>query len=221
MKYFITLFAILAFGANAFAQVPGYMGKKHQFTYTPAISMYGDNYRSHTNALGLFYLNHRIEYDYVIKKNRTIGLLYEYCGVNIIPYYINNNIPLHGRYTRHQVGFTSRKYKRKNNLAPLGFYWKYTLSIAYSQSTIDKESITKDYPLDKPIKYSMVQPIIGVGIGREFVIGKFVPLNLGFDIQVPLISMVSASGFLDKPTQQMNLASTLFRFNIGIGILAF
>ncbi len=223
MRYLITLIAILAFGATAMAQVPGYMGKKHQFSYTPAISMYGNNYRTQTNALGLFYLSHRLEYDYVIKKNRTIGLLYEYCGVDVTPFndYGNEQAGISGRYTRHQVGFSYRKYKRKNTLAPLGFYWRYTLSVAYSQVAIDKKFLTNDYPINEPIKYSMVQPIIGVGIGKEFIIAKYVPLNVGFDVQLPVISMVSKSGYLSGPNQEVNLASTLLRFNIGIGILAF
>ncbi len=224
MRIIFTLAAALAFSLSAFAQAPGFMGKKHQFTYTPSIAMYGNESRAQQNALGFFYLNHHIEYDYVIQKRRSIGLLYEYAGYDLsIGYYNwdNRSNEIFARYTRQQIGFSYKKYS-KHSIAPLGFYWKFTLSMAYKKAYIVDEILNPSLS-NFPTTYSGWEPIVGVGLGREIILWKYVPMNFGFDVNLALLSMKSG-GYaedIEDAARRTTLGSTLFRFNVGIGLLAF
>lgn len=212
----------MAFSLSAFAQIPGYVGKRHQFTYTPSISLFANTLRKKQNFGTNFYLSHQVGYDYVVSKKKTIGLFYDVNSMDflITNYGLDDENQL-GRYTRHQLGFAYKKYMRNSPLAPLGGYWKFTMSMARITTKLTGDYATLE--IGTPYKYTVFDVMPGFGVGREFIIARWIPLNIGFDVQLPFRSIVYAGGTstLAEAATGLTVANSLLKFNIGIGILAF
>jgi hypothetical protein len=230
MRKLIVITLLLTLGLISKAQIPGYMGKKHMFIYSPSLSIFGSEYRvKSSSGAAKFYISHNLTYNYVIKKRMTIGLLYEYSGFNVnvgTARYENDYTAIFGRFRKHQFGLVYRKYFRSTNLAPLGTYMKFSLSAINSKTTIDPEFneavLYDDNNPDKIIAIESWDVAPGFGIGKQFIVAKFIPLNFEVNIQLPLSSMF-AYPVLDIEKSQLysTLGSTMIKFNLGIGILAF
>ena len=232
MKRFILSLALLVPVLFASAQVPGYMGKKHLFIYTPSMSMFSNQFRvDDTKASSLFFFAHNVQYTYVIKKRKAISLFYETAGLNT---YAGSegrdgdNKYIFADYRKHQMGFAYRKYFRSANLAPLGTYMKYSVSVLLANSQMMEASIPYAREIaqengDRPVfEHSSWHLVTGVGIGKQFVIAKYIPLNFELDVQLPWSSFYSTpeSG-LEKSHIYNTMGTTLVKFNVGIGLLAF
>jgi len=233
MKNILLLAILCCLCVAANAQVPGYMGKKHLFIYTPSVSLYSNEYRlDNTNPVSLFFLKHNVAYQYVIKKRKSIGVFYEYSGFKSAVGGYNDRFDnfrrLTGNFKKHHLGFTYRKYFNTYNLAPLGAYMKYTLSGIRATTTMDDQSVrfyenVLDFNQDYVVEKKTWDIAVGIGIGRQFVIAKYIPLNMEVDFHLPFTyySYFASANQLVSSHATNLIGSTLINFNVGIGILAF
>lgn len=227
------ILALIVFGANA--QVPGFMGKKHQFSYTPNIAFSARWHRNKDNFGSLFRVSHNFEYLYTAQKRFAFGVFYNVLVMNNLVheqfYGISNDLaPV--KYARHIVGLTGRKYLRQNDIAPLGTYMKFQLGVIMDMAkyTDDSYKTIEDYRgynkyITNP-KFNGFDIMVGGGIGREFIVANIMPIEIGVDLNLPFGSiarMIAEDDMRELAliAARQNLASTLFRFNISVGILAF
>lgn len=227
------ILALIVFGANA--QVPGFMGKKHQFTYTPNIAIFTSWHRNKSNFASAFRVNHNFEYLYTAKKRLAFGVFYNLLVMNNLVHEQFSDIgddlaPV--KYAHHIVGFSARRYVKRNDLAPLGTYMKYQVGFIFDMAkyTDDSYKTIEDYRgynnyITNP-KYNGFDIMLGIGIGREFIVANIMPIELGVDANLPFGSIARIIGEnsyreLALVAARNNLASTIFRFNLSIGILAF
>lgn len=227
MRQLIILLSILALGFTAKAQVPGYMGKRHLFTYTPSMSLFSNEYRVQQKASTHFFFTHLLSYYYVIKKNKAIGLFYDYAGYNVYAGAAGRDELqqyIYADFKKHQIGFQYRKYFRSRNLAPLGTYMRYSISALKATTTMKEASIPYYYADGDrgDTEISNWDVAVGIGIGKQFVIAKYVPLNFELNVQLPWSQLFAyPTAPLETSHTYSVIGTTLFKVNVGIGILAF
>lgn len=230
MKKLTSILLLLVTVTIAQAQVPGYMGRKHLFAYSPSLSVFSKEYKANNDkGVSAFFLGHNFSYNYVIKKRMTIGIFYEYAGFDSYigdVYFERAYVDVYGRFTKHQFGFEWRRSLRSRNLAPLGTYMKFTLSMINAKTIIDEEyypAVAED--VNNPDQVYGVQSwdfAPGFGIGRQFIIARYIPLNFEIQAQVPFGSLFDYPELDIERAQITNkVGSTVIKFNIGIGILPF
>lgn len=225
MKRLIIAIAFSAFGLLSIAQVPGYMGKKHQFIYTPAIGIFSPQYSAYGDLLGIFKLSHNVKYEYVIKKNMMLGVFYDLHNANLK---IEQFTPVYDRvyatYHRHMIGISIKKYTSRYALAPLGAYFKYQAGVMRYTAEHYNRTVQGSYYV-QDFKKTGWDLVAGVGFGKQFILGRYIPIDVGIDFNIPIHSIANAfDGFNDYITDaafKQNVSTHMVRLNLGIGLLAF
>lgn len=232
MKRFILSLAMLLSVAVASAQVPGYLGKKHMFIYTPSLSLFTNTYRvDNTSAASMFFLSHNLQYVYVVKKRGAVSLFYETAGMNVYAgakYRGGLDEYIFADYRKHQVGVAYRKYFRTANLAPLGAYMKYSVSVINATAKMMDASIpyatelAQDRRMELVTERSYWDFTTGIGIGRQLIIAKYIPINFELDVNLPWATLFEIGGDgMEGAVVTNTMGNSMVKFNIGIGLLAF
>ncbi len=222
MKRILLSITLAVIVLNAFGQVPGFMGRKHQFMYSPTISPYTNQFSAvQWKVLSMFRLSHDVRYEYVVKKRGMIGASYNFhqSDIRMVEGYPYPESVAYGEFTRHMVGLHYKRYFGQHTLAPLGFYMKYQFGVIKYNAVVTRGEI------DGANETSSWDFAYGMGFGRQFIVGRYIPLEFSLDLNLPLIAISNSFGGYgnDIYTAAHNetLASTMVQFRMAIGILPF
>ena len=257
---------ILFFSVQIFAQVPGYQGKRFfaeiggSFFFNhsyPTAQNKGPASFPFYNHTGHFTLRDRYHLTlyYTVSRKSVLHLGYDYqvSGLNIeheTTAITANGLDLHQLFYQvhcHDVNIGLNVFNRKKiNLAPLGFYWDYSLRILYNKCILrdqmvkyaDGRNDLRPYADQLlPIDLNTNIFILGIGVkfGYRYIFANRITLNLGLETTVLPQALIAIPGApnpitgnsnsnldaLEYHTMMTAQLRYLLNLNIGIGFLIY
>ncbi len=222
-KYlFFTIYLLVAGILSGYAQ-PGYQGKKLS-VHTNLLLLPAITNATYNKAPGTTSLNTTKEasVDYVISRRNTMGLTYKNLRTSSLRDYSSDTqkIPT-GKIFSNAIGIHYRVFKKKSgNLAPLGKYTQYGLSVMFNRAEDIKNSAAD---------VSFNTYALSLGKGRSKILFDRVILNYGLEFS-HMFTGFSKQGFTGATyyykddTQTMAQyrlwRHSLMNIKIGIGFLA-
>ncbi len=191
MKYLYTLlFSFFLFQA-AFAQVPGYMGKRAwvsaDLNFAPALFNMNKNHmvirkyildnEARATGQNLFAVNYRpqLNFEYLVGRNVALGLSYSIIRTGTVKELEHTNEEIDGLHhdllKGSSFGFHMKKFKfdKSASIAPIGYYWTLGLAAAKFNTYSSKESMQGQFSKD------VINPVATLGVGKQKVLfDKFI-----------------------------------------------
>ena len=215
-----------AAGNTAFAQVPGYMGKRFLVHYDPQM-MYAFMVANHFD----FYHNFSVEY--VTSLKHSVNFRYGFAKLkdeydfeqsvyasNGYQYTEDANSDIYHKvhtFTLH-VKFYSKK---RGYLAPTGPYTAIGFSFLHSKAVADEIVSAEGEVYSEGDAFLTDNNFaLYLGKGRQFIIADRVILNMGAQLAVPFIYHLDGYGGEEELRNRVPL-SYIFKVEIGVGFLAF
>jgi hypothetical protein len=220
-KYLLLLVCCLFVAKTVYSQnIPGYQGKRTYLEYnlysSPIlinVDIKGEQFGISSEAntsFGAWNLRHKIDLNYVTKRNSEIGGSVNFGKTGILD---ENNWLGSIRFT--SLGFSYNRYLVKSTgaLAPLGRYVRFETQ--YIQLAASPVNVPR---LDYHFVY------FGAGIGTRRVYKDFILLNLsmqsGFTIPLTVNQSLRHQEYQPSISSRM-FYHFLYEMNIGVGVLLF
>lgn len=198
MKYIvIILLSILFLVQGAYAQVPGYMGKRAWITtdlnFAPAFFNMNKNHKNirastldfeaRAKEQNLFALNYRpqLTFEYLVGKNVALGLSYSRIITGTVKEIDLGNPEIDGYHydmlRGNSFGFHLKKFRygKSASIAPIGYYWTLGVAAAKFNTYASKESKIGQFASD------VINPVATLGVGKQKVLFDRFLINSGVE----------------------------------------
>ncbi len=242
MRYQLLVAWVLA-AAGAYAQVPGFMGKRFSLFLeanpTPALlvqnanneTVVGGGSRAHKENLFAYTFRPQGTIEYLVHRDVSLGVSYSRISVGTVRGILTS--PTDSEFTAdydvikgQALGLHVKLYKfnESNSIAPIGFYKTLSVYLTQTNSYENRKSKTKLFEKE------FIYPVASLGVGRQSMIAKGLILKTGVEFGWAFVPFNFFKESEDEWTMQeyagYNVHQSLFghylfNVNVAIGYMIF